>query len=496
MSHSTNSKPKFTQSKGSKAAIIRPVNRRSGKQTFVRIDDAQNVVQPNVRALELEDYVAQIRGIANAPVQETSAKEASAPDQIKTPRVVTVEAKPSSIVADIAQQQQATPSELTHADHLNVLQAVAKLDAGFKWIDRTNRNEAKAAAEITRKAKAEADKQAAMLAIQSAAEAATPQTTTQPPSQDLVNSIATAIASVLTDMPEHRLSAKVESGADTQSPNIAAAREAADEETLKLSPETPRPEYTLPVTAAHNLQPNIPVKPTSPVQSKPPATTSKISVSAAAWDVPAFRWPTVTDQILSIDQMMSSLTKNCESLLSPFGKTIVVTAPTRGQGTTTMTLTLARAFAAQKKRVLIVDGDIMQPTLSSTLGVDGVNWYDNHASQEAVGECIVHGRESGVCLMPLNAPVSNVQPYSAPIFDLLESQIDKVRGEFDLVVIDAGPVWQIVDEISSNSHLVDAVMLVNQDMYSNGFTEARERLMDRGIFKFIAAQNSFALRAG
>jgi len=194
--------------------------------------------------------------------------------------------------------------------------------------------------------------------------------------------------------------------------------------------------------------------------------------------------------------MMSALANNCETILSPFGKTIVVTAPTRGQGTTTMSLTLARAFASRNKRVLMVDGDIMQPTLSSTVGVGGVNWYGNHVEQQSIGECIVQGKSSGVCLMPLDAPIANVEPYSAPIFDLLERQIDKVRGEFDLVVIDAGPVWQIVDEISSNSHLVDAAMLVNQDMHSNGFAEARERLMDRGIFKFIAAQNSFARKAG
>ena len=161
-----------------------------------------------------------------------------------------------------------------------------------------------------------------------------------------------------------------------------------------------------------------------------------------------------------------------------------------------MSITLARTFASRGKRVLLVDADIMQPSLSKMIGVDGINWYKKHVAQEPVSECIVHGKDSGICLMPLNAPVANVAAYSAPIFDVLESQIDKVRSEFDLVIIDAGPVWQIVDEISSTSHLVDVAMLVNQDTYSNGFAEARERLMDRGIFKFIVAQNSFARRAG
>lgn len=455
MSSSTNAKTKITQTQGSKAAIIRPVNRRSGKQTYVRIDDAQNAIQPNMRALELEHYVAQIRGTANAPAEQP------------------VE---SSINTDIARQQQAASNELTHADHVEVLKTVAKLDAGFQWIDQKNRVEAKAAAEAARQAEAQANAEAARLAI----EAATPQVTAQPVSQELVNSIATAIASVLTDMPESKLNAEVETSV-TES-----------EETLKLSPEVPRAQYTLPVTATNSLQPTEPAKPTTATER----TTSTVSLSASAWAVPTFRWPTVTDQILSVDHLMSSLAENCESILSPFGKTIVVTAPTRGQGTSTMSMTLARAYAAQGKRVLLIDGDIMQPTMSETLGVNIVNWFDNHASQDSVGECIVHGRATGVCVMPLNAPISNVQPYSAPIFDLLETQIDKVRHEFDFVVVDAGPVWQIVDEISSNSHLVDAVMLVNQDMHSNGFSEARERLMDRGIFKFIAAQNAFARRAG
>ena len=194
--------------------------------------------------------------------------------------------------------------------------------------------------------------------------------------------------------------------------------------------------------------------------------------------------------------MLGGLADSCQSMLSPFGKTIAVTSPTRGQGTTTMSITLARLFASSGKRVLLVDADIMQPHLSKKIGIKGVSWYRNCDSTEPVGECIVHGRNSGVCVMPLDGPITDVQPNNTPLFDRLEVHIDKLRGEFDLIVIDAGPVWQIVDEIGSESHLIDAAMLVNQDMHSNGFSEARQRLMECGVFRFIAAQNAFERRAG
>lgn len=503
MSSSTNSRPKTKQTQRSKAAIIRPVNRRSGKQSFVRIDDAENVVRPNVRALQLEDYVAQIRDSENTTANQP--KVAPLDLNIGTPKVAekttaataaaitknsVSEAEARSIVSDIAQQQQSASANLTHADHVNVLRAVAKLDAGYQWIANSNQQAATQTPETEQNVEAFGDHVANASSDNDAstAEASTAQTTTQPLSQDLVNSIATAIASVLTDLPENQLNAKIasEDVDQNQQPYV-------EEEILKLSPELPRPNYTLPVQA-NNLNRNS-HKATSAKPAQP-AATHTISLSAAAWDVPAFRWPVVTDQILSISQMMSAMTSNCESILSPFGKTIAVTAPTRGQGTSTMSMTLARAFASQNKRVLLIDGDIMQPTLSSSIGVGGISWYENKVAQQPIGECIVQGRASGVCVMPLCAPVANVEAYSAPIFELMESQVDKVRNEFDLIVIDAGPVWQIVDEISSNSHLVDAAMLVNQDMHSNGFPEARERLMDRGIFKFIAAQNAFARKAG
>ncbi len=461
MSSSTNSQPVVKQSQGSKAAIIRPVNRRDGKQSYVRIDTAENVVRTNLRALQLEDYVAQIR-------LAESQEQAPAPNVPAQPEVKSSRLSPS-IISDIMKQQRTATAELNRADHVDVLRAVAKLDGGYQWIAENNRVAASSSHDI-------GDSVAAAPTVNESQ----PQTTTQPLSQDLVNSIATAIASVLTDLPEATLQQKI---VDVPKSHV--------EDTLRLLPEVPRQSYTLPVSEQSFVTRD---QAESNVQFA--ESTNTVSLTAAAWDVPAFRWPEVSSQILAIDGMLAGLAQNCTEILSPFGKTIAVTAPARGQGTSTMAITIARMFASAGKRVLLVDADITSPSLSNAIGLAGVSWYKKQNSLEPVGESIVYGKESGVCVMPLSEPISNVAAHSAPIFDQLESHLDQVRSEFDMIVVDAGPVWQIVDEISSNSHLIDVAMLVNQDTQSNGFSEARERLMDRGIFKFIAAQNSFARRAG
>ena len=469
MSSSTNSRPVYKQNQGSKAAIIRPVNRRDGTQSYIRVDNADGAVRPNLRALQLEDYVAQIRDTAGQ--QQELTAEAPLDAEVTAQPAETAEIT-ADLLEDIIHQQQIATAELTHADHVDVLRAVAKLDAGYQWIAENNRVAASSAPDI-------GDSVANVETI----EEATAQSTTQPLSQEMIHTIAAAIASVLTDVPESKLSQQIATG-PAESPAPPA------EEMLRLSPELPRQEFTLPVSehtfVTRDLQ--------QPIET--PAETNTVSLTAAAWDVPAFRWPEVSSQILSVKGTLAGLAQNCKEMLSPFGKTIAVTAPARGQGTSTMAITIARLFATTGKKVLLVDADITNPGLSKTIGLAGVSWYRKQGSLEPIGECIIHGNESGVCVMPLNEPVANVAAKSAPIFDQLETHLDQVRSEFDLIVIDAGPAWQIVDEISSNSHLIDVAMLVNQDTQSNGFSEARERLMDRGIFKFIAAQNSFARRAG
>lgn len=480
MSSSTDFRP-ASKRKGYKPAVIRPVHRRNGQQTFVRIDAAQDAVRSNIRALQLDDYVAQIRAYQrseNVDLQTAAINVAQANAEAAEAQSVPV--KKGRVLRDTARQQVSSSAELTEADHLQILKAVAKIDAGYQWADERNRVTASASADFAAEEAIEETR-----AVEEPAVEPVSSVRTDGVSQALIDDIAIAIASVLTRRPEVELAEEVAEATE------GVAEEPIQEiEATVSSPDVPRPKYTQP-----SSQYDFVVREAAVGQQFPPASHT-ISLSAAAWDVPDFRWTGVSDRILSVQSVLGGLAENCEAMLSPFGKTIAVTAPTRGQGTTTMSMTLARLFASCGKRVLLIDADIVQPRLSSTIGLKGISWFRNSASSEPVGECIVHGKNSGVCVMPLDAPIANIPAGNLPLFDRLEAQVEQVRNDFDLIVIDAGPVWQIVDEISSDSHLIDAAMLVNQDTHSNGFAEARERLLNRGVYRFIAAENRFAKRAG
>ena len=103
MSSSTNSRPVYKQNQGSKAAIIRPVNRRDGTQSYIRVDNADGPVRPNLRALQLEDYVAQIRETVGQ--QQELTAEAPLDAEVTAQPAETAEIT-ADLLEDIIHQQQ------------------------------------------------------------------------------------------------------------------------------------------------------------------------------------------------------------------------------------------------------------------------------------------------------------------------------------------------------------------------------------------------------
>ena len=69
-----------------------------------------------------------------------------------------------------------------------------------------------------------------------------------------------------------------------------------------------------------------------------------------------------------------------------------------------MAMTLARMFAVDSMQVLLVDADITNPNLSSTIGLEGIGWFGDDQVSDPIGESIIYGKHSGVCVMPLKLP--------------------------------------------------------------------------------------------
>ena len=90
--------------------------------------------------------------------------------------------------------------------------------------------------------------------------------------------------------------------------------------------------------------------------------------------------------------------------------------------------------------------------------------------------------------MPL---ASNVQRVTWPrfIFDNLGEMMDKAESYFDLVLIDAGPVSQLLDELSSPEQLLDTIVLVDSNAKLKEIEVYQNRLQTFGINNIVLAEN-------
>ncbi|MDG1872404.1 MAG: AAA family ATPase [Mariniblastus sp.] len=216
----------------------------------------------------------------------------------------------------------------------------------------------------------------------------------------------------------------------------------------------------------------------------------EIPTEIAAWDVEDFRWPVITNQmIVSGGSAINDLAESTFSLISPLNQRLLITGLERSDGASSIAITLARWAAATGKKVLLVDADMSNPSLSKQVGLaPNISWINAVQQSLPASEVIVRSQNSNLCIMPL-AQTESQSAKSQNIYDDLGDLIDQVRSHFDLVIVDGGPSSQLTAQLSHPGQLLDAMLMVHNGMNFLEFSRAKSTLEKFGINKFIVAQN-------
>lgn len=124
---------------------------------------------------------------------------------------------------------------------------------------------------------------------------------------------------------------------------------------------------------------------------------------------------------------------------------IAVTNQKGGVGKTTTAINLSAALAAAGKKVLVVDMD-PQANTTSGFGLDknagAPSVYEMMVGDEEIEDCIRHVEEAGLDILPANI---NLAAAEVELLDtqgrehILRQQLDKVRDNYDFIVIDCPP---------------------------------------------------------
>ncbi|WP_026831964.1 CpsD/CapB family tyrosine-protein kinase [Exiguobacterium undae] len=139
-------------------------------------------------------------------------------------------------------------------------------------------------------------------------------------------------------------------------------------------------------------------------------------------------------------------------------KVMLVTSSTQGEGKSTTSSNLAVAYAQQGKRVLIIDTDMRRPTVHYTFRVaNGLGLSSLLTRQAELEKAVLPTKVDNLSILTAGP----IPPNPAELLSsrAMEKLIEQLRGEYDVIILDAPPLLQVADS-RITSKLTDGVILV------------------------------------
>ena len=145
-------------------------------------------------------------------------------------------------------------------------------------------------------------------------------------------------------------------------------------------------------------------------------------------------------------------------------KTIVITSALQSEGKTTMAINLALALANRKHNVLLVDGDLRNPSILQALGLERSKngMADLLSNQCKTDEILMPYKDrKHLVLLPGGKPIDN--PTELWTSSCAKELLGELHEKYDYVIIDAPPS-AVVSDASLIARLCDGcVYVVRQD---------------------------------
>jgi protein-tyrosine kinase len=172
-------------------------------------------------------------------------------------------------------------------------------------------------------------------------------------------------------------------------------------------------------------------------------------------------------------------------------KVFLFTSCHRAEGRTTLVLCLARALARRPLRTLVVDADLTGPMLARQLELRPQAGLDDVvAGGHTLAEALVDARDDHLVILPLRTAVAHPREFLASA--AWTCTLARLRREFDLVLIDGGPLFSGLSAAVLHRS-VDAAVLVHHRGISGerAILRARE-VLDAGGVPLLGLAETFA----
>ena len=177
-------------------------------------------------------------------------------------------------------------------------------------------------------------------------------------------------------------------------------------------------------------------------------------------------------------------------------KTILATSSTPQEGKTLVSLNLAGSFAQTGKKVIYVDCDLRKPRVHTVFGAKRFPGFTDYFFDQATYEEIVRKSELNNFYY-ITAGTIPPNPSELLGSQQMEEFLEKLKSEFDLVVLDSPPIIAVTDS-EILSRMVDAtVLVVSANKTEVDLMEKSVELLSHDHGSFVGVLlNNFSYRSG
>ena len=168
-------------------------------------------------------------------------------------------------------------------------------------------------------------------------------------------------------------------------------------------------------------------------------------------------------------------------------KVITITSSVPNEGKSSVAFDLSKTMAEGGKKILMVDADLRKSVLAAKYHIQGIDkGLSHYLTGQAEIEDIIYETETEGFYLSVAGPLSP-DPTSLLDSDQFQKFIDKVREDYDYVIIDAPPLGVVIDAVIIGKYCDGAVLVIEQGVIKRKVVQDVIKQLKRGEVRILGA---------
>lgn len=168
-------------------------------------------------------------------------------------------------------------------------------------------------------------------------------------------------------------------------------------------------------------------------------------------------------------------------------KVITITSSVPNEGKSSVAFDLSKTMAEGGKKILMVDADLRKSVLAAKYHIQGIDkGLSHYLTGQAEIEDIIYETETEGFYLSVAGPLSP-DPTSLLDSDQFQKFIDKVREDYDYVIIDAPPLGVVIDAVIIGKYCDGAVLVIEQGVIKRKVVQDVIKQFKRGEVRILGA---------